>query len=176
MVTLFGFEIRRKSKYKPSPRSGYVFDEEDQIAATEAKRLKAERNRLMQEMALERQKFELDKLRHEQAQLYAEMAGDDDEEDDDDDGGPSPESMLMTLLMSKIQPTPATPQGVPVQQVSRVHYTDEEINQILESIPKPVLKLAKKMDDATLHKHILARAPNVDEDSVIRAVAMLRNR
>lgn len=177
MVSLFGFEIKRKSTYKPSPRSGYAFDDEDQIAATEAKRLKAERNRIMQEMALERQKFELEKLRWEQKQLYEEMA---DEEDDDDDDGDdaSPEAMLMSLLMAKFnQPQQApTPQGVPIQQVAKVHYTDEEISQILDQIPKPYLKIAKNMDDSTIQKHILAKVPNVDEDSVQRAIAMLRSR
>ena len=181
MVSLFGFEIKRK-KSAASPRSGYEFTEDDQIHATETKRLKAEQRRVMAEMSLARQKMELDRLRWEQQKLRDEMDDEDDDEDEDSDDDSQANALLLgilaPILSSRGAPTdPAATnniQGVPVSAVREVNFTDDEIRQLLSEMPKTQLKIAKKLDDSTIEKFILSKQPNVSHDTVSRAIRILK--
>lgn len=171
MVSLFGFEIKRKG-YKPSPKSGYTFDDEDQHHATEVKRLKAEQRKLQAEMALERQKLEFEKQKFELESLRDELYGDDEE---DEQEGSSLDKMLVPILMGAFVKQPAPPvDSTPVASVQKVQYTDDEIREILKQVPKHYIKLAQKMDDTTVRKFLYAQQPNVSDDTIERALKILR--
>lgn len=84
------------------------------------------------------------------------------------------DAALIALVGGLLQKQPQQMQ----QQVvapAEIHFTDEELEGLMEQIPKKILKKAREMDDVTIEKFIRGYQPNVDADTVQRAIAMLRD-
>lgn len=172
-MRIFGFEITRSQK-GASPKTGYALSNADREAAlqvreanlnlrrqqAEIESLKLERQRIMQEAELERLKDE----------LYG------DEEDEQEDSGL--EQMLVPILMAVLNKHPADipmAQGIPAQAVQNVNLTDEEIRSVIKQFPKAQVKMAKALSDDVLRKGIIAHVPNINPESVERALAIFRS-
>lgn len=170
MVTLFGFEIKRKQK-GASSRSGYALTEEDRESGYALRQLRTEQKRMQQEIALLREQARLEDARADLEETRRQLYGEDEEDDD----GFSPEALLAPLLLKALSPTPNTEQqGIPASTVSKIHYTDEELKTLLSGVPKHIKVLAKKIDEQTIRKNILGYQPNIDEDSLQRAVLLIK--
>lgn len=169
MVKIFGYRI---TKAKASPKSGTSLSDYDREKAKEIRDLNYQIKALEKKRELEEKKAELMQLKDELYEFVEEEAPEES----------SPESMLMMLLMNHMfkgqMPNPMQtpdPQGVPVQQVEKITFSDDEIRDILKSFNKTYIKIAKKMDDVSLKKAILGHQQNVAPESVDRAVQILRN-
>jgi hypothetical protein len=55
-----------------------------------------------------------------------------------------------------------------------VNYSDDELKQILEVTPKRQLNILKRMPEKVIVSHIKVALPNCDEDSLNRALEMLK--
>lgn len=178
MVSLFGWKLT-KVKTSASPISGYELDDMDRLHATQTKQLRAEMKKIQQEIQIEKQKFELDKLRAEQEQLRQELFGDDEEDEEDEE--PSPEALFLPILLNAFKPgqQPAQEQFFQQQapskeQVQLVQYTDNEIREIMNKLPKKYIKLARNLDDNTIRKFIHSHQPGLNPETVDRALKILR--
>lgn len=164
MVRLFGLEIRRTSKGE-SPISRHVLTDEERESGYQLRAMRMEQKRMQQEIALMREQSRLEEARSDLEDMRSRMYGDDDEEEEDD----SLTKMLLPILMAGKQ-QPQQQQTTPVQ----VNLTDDEIKNIIAQVPKKYLKLAKKMDNSTIEKYIRMQQPNVSQDTINRAISMVK--
>lgn len=165
-MRLFGFNITRKA----SPLSDYALSDDDREASKEVRKLKAEQRKLTEELKLEKLRAQVDKERWEIEQLKAELYGDDEEEEPN-----TTEQMLIPLLMGAFrQPQQQTSDGLPVQSVSKVTYSDQEIGQLIQQIPAKYRKQACKLPESTLKKLIIGYQPNIADETADRAVKLLK--
>lgn len=164
-MRLFGFNITRKA----SPLSDYALSDDDREASKEVRKLKAEQRKLTEELKLEKLKAQVNKERWEIEQLKAELYGYDEEEEPN-----TTEQLLIPLLMGAFRPPQQASEGLPVQSVSKVTYSDQEIEQLIQQIPAKYRKQACKLPESTLKKLIIGYQPNISEETADRAVKLLK--
>jgi len=163
---------RLRSWLGVSPISGKGFNDDEREQSANIRALKREQQRLREQLELEKQKFELEKLQLEIAQQRAELYEDDDEETDNNEM-----SMLMPLIMgllNKNAPVAQEPQGIPASQVAKTQYTDEEIRDIITKLPRKYIKIARSMPEGTVRKLIVSHMPSVSDDTIERALIILK--
>jgi AcrR family transcriptional regulator len=139
------------------------------LAELQAAKVKAE-------IAAIEQKAAQDKAEHD-AYMAAEF--NDAEEDDGEDW-----ASVIGKLAPLFAPRAAAPAAPPISAPSGaapvpagavlIHMTDEEITDILSTVPSSVLKVAKKMPDDQLAGNIKRYYPRADDDSVSRAMRCIR--
>lgn len=92
----------------------------------------------------------------------------------------NPDLLITTLLMNffkKSQDAPQTPSPQPsqiTQTPQKTKYTDDELRQIKAKIPGSYLKEIKSMGDDEITYVLMERFPNVDDDTIKRAVLILK--
>jgi len=87
--------------------------------------------------------------------------------------------LLLTQILNKNQnpnnagtanSTPNTEETVPA-----LHLTDEQLEEIINKLPKQYLKMAEMMSNEQLIAVIKGQVPNIDGDSISRAIMLVRS-
>lgn len=172
------------SIFERKKHSGHQLTQEDAEKAGELNKLRFENKRL----ALEREN-EINRLRAEREQLrltadidrirseLGDEAGEDDSSGEDN-------ALFNTLLMSILTkaknntlpaavPVSAYPPGAAAPPL--IHLSDEELNKTWGELPKQYRKLAKTLSDDTIKSFIQQRLGLCDDDTLNRAVLIVRN-
>jgi hypothetical protein len=174
---------------KSKKKQGYDFTDSDRDASAElrAKRkeiemLKLERENELHKLKIERQRLELMQEIDELKNIYAES--------DEDDGTESSTElelikMFAPMLIKNNQNTPNIngtaaplapnpPQTQTAPSAQHVHLTDEQLNEIWNNTPKMAKMFAKKSNDDVVRTTIKSQINNIDDDSVERALKIIR--
>lgn len=153
------------------------------IKATETK-LKNQRYRLLNERLRRLQrKAEEQEMEEEIRDMEDYLNGDDDENNTNGEsftGNPITDALVqayMPILLNKVQNQNSTSNNasMTVPQTSTpmtVSMTDEALLELKNKLPNKVLKELKTMDDTTKAQLIRLHLPNIDEDTLKRAVVM----
>lgn len=160
------------------------FDDESDIKriAKEMRRSQIQIKAMQQQLELERMKLELERTKLELDEKRADLYGDYDEIDPQEIAN-NPEYLLTNLLLSafsKQQPnnqrentslslTPQTPAGVTAPA-----YTDAQLRELKSKLSPEILAQIPKIPDNILSSQIVAQLPDIDADSLKRAIAILR--
>lgn len=124
--------------------------------------LELERLKMEHELEMERMQAELDDLRG------------DDEDDDDNDAGDNSDALLAGILAKIMFGQQQTPVQVNANLPAKRAYSNEEINLLLEKIPKGLRKQIAGMSDAQLIDYSAKFASDADDGSVMRAINIIR--
>lgn len=160
-MSLFSWFRRKKD-----PRNNHTFTDEDRELARQTRIL-----RMQQLQSQIRAETELNELRvkREKAALQqdiAELTGDEDDE--------SEIVELMKPIINRAFPNPSmAPTVVGTTQMS-VSYSDDNLRDLKKRIPKVFLKQIRKMTDDELKGRIKNELPNIDDDSMHRALTIVR--
>lgn len=152
-------------------KKGHVADDNARELSLAARRNNAELKRM--EFEIKKLDLEIEKLRREAdiQDMRAELYGDEDEEEDLES---KLLSLLTPMLMQKFNmtgmpiPTPETPKE------DTKTLSDEEIEELLEKIPKQARNALKNMSEEEAVKLGKERLPMLSEDTLRRAYAMLK--
>jgi len=127
-----------------------------------------------------KQKLEEREMQAQIEEMEEELYGDDDEEEDNPSSlMQSPEALLMSIIANATLKNnqPATVQ-TPIlnnnSDVAGVKITDEEIREFKKKLPKAALKYFKNLTDEELEAQIKAKMPHIDDNTIDRAVIILR--
>jgi len=136
-------------------------------------RLKNQRLKMLQqEMEFLNNKLEERQLIEQIEEIRQDLEG--DYEDDQINTSQSFEEQFMGAVLGPIlaknqaQQTP-----VPQQSQSKVNLTDEQLLEHKQSIPENTLKMIKTLDQPAQMNLIKSTYPQLDEDTVLRAVELL---
>jgi len=173
-MSLFGWFRKRK---------GFPFSDEDRAFSLQTRKENADIERRKRQLDLEERKLEHEKRKAElEADILearnriSELNGTDEEEGSD---GSDTDAMLMLLLTKVLggnAPLSASASSAPNPPVAtKISMTDEQIEEILASMPKRYVKLSRDLSDETLRAMILGKMPNVDDDTIQRAITRARN-
>jgi len=154
------------TKSKNNNRIVYQFTEEDRLKSADIRAKQAELRIAELDLKLARLKAQQDRI-----------GGNGD--------NMSADNMLTSLIMNAMalrNNAPPSQQKAsvgmsilpPIQTVTEVNFTDEQINGILNNFPKWQLKIAKKMDDEQIGGYIRKEIPNISEASLKRGIELLR--
>ncbi|MBR9702436.1 hypothetical protein GOV10_00225 [Candidatus Woesearchaeota archaeon] len=143
-------------------RYSYDFTDADRENSAEIRRLKGELRQSKKMLCL---KQEIGELRNLAFDLRSEDDFEDVEEQPDFLNG-----MLEKLISGAL--TPQQPTEAQTSQL--IDMNDDELKQVIATIPKRQLTIAKKLDDDTLIKVASSHFPALNETSVKRAIALLR--
>ena len=171
---VFGYTVVKKRK-----KSGHTLTDEDREASLATRKAKAELKKIELDIAktqLESKKMEaradLEALRDT---LYPPTETTEESRW---------EQIIMGLLsgMNKSQPVAGSNTSTMQSEVIPPHsqepatmsIDDEELRNILDTIPKKYIKMGKKMSDEQLTTYIKNHLPLADDDTVSRAIAIVR--
>ena len=125
------------------------------------------KRKLDMEIMVQEAELEKAKIAMELADIEAELG----EEEDS-----SPESMLMGLIQKAMPQTQTAP--IPKTSINApsgaVSFTDEQIKQIWSSVPSFYRGVAKTLSDEQVKEFIKQKQPNIDVDSLNRAILIIR--
>lgn len=168
-----------KSLFTKKKKSSYEFTDEDRELSNEIRKQRAE-------IRKEKAKYELEKERlrnqieiEELKSQLEELKGIGDEEE---------QSIEQTLLNSILTPliqkqfnpmdslkmASSSSYSAPANREEEVHFSDDEIKGMIHQFDRATLKYARKMDDEQLRTVIIDRVPNIDADSVNRAILLIK--
>jgi len=174
-----GLKVGIFNKKKKTNRT--VTDEQRE-SSLESRRLNAELKQLKQELETEklRQQHELSMMRleEEKLKLQDKIADYTEYEEENETEGLSMEKILMSIITSKLAggvlSSPLTPNSLEIDTPASPSFSDEEIQYFINQMPKAQLKQAKKMPDSLLKKTILSQVPNADEETIQRAITLIK--
>lgn len=132
-----------------------------------------------------KQKLEEREMEAEIAELEAELYGEEEESEESPMAlMQSPEALLMSIIsqaaLKRQSPAAETTSNafnsnpLSTSSAAGVKITDEEIRQFKSKLPKAALKYLKKSTDEELEAQIKSRLPNIDDDTIDRAIIILR--
>jgi hypothetical protein len=170
---LFGLKLVREKKYVPN----HVFSDDERESGLEIQKLKREQKKLKETMEVEKLKLEVDMLRAEIDEKRSELY--DDDEDVEPQDLMNPDALFMSLIgkilggnMQVQQPMNPVPISTPV--VAKKSLSNEELLELKKAIDPKHLKLIKVAPKEILESEIRKRLPEVDDDTITRAMAMLK--
>jgi len=170
--------FRRVFGLKQSP--GFPFDDRDREASMAMRQSRAELTRLKNELEKQRLmlEHEKEKLRlevdiEEQRQHLEDLTGSEDEEPAEQSGSVA-DGMLMMLAQKILTPAAAQPPTTQQPTSTTTSMSDEQLREILETVPSKYLKLARSMSDDSLRGIIVSRLPGIDADTCNRAIRMVK--
>jgi hypothetical protein len=70
-------------------------------------------------------------------------------------------------------PIPTENASISSPMEQKQHFTDEQIKAIWDNTPKIAKVFAKKSDEQTIKTQIIKQIPNIDEDSIARAIKLI---
>jgi len=181
MVSLFGFELKKKEK-----RVYPLEDVEVQEIALNTRRnntiakalhdLKMDEiNHLKKLQDIRHNEEENRILEAQYNETLQNIYGADDEDDEIEGFAQTPEGMFMELVqnvMNKNKPQAQQPQQQ-VQPVQKQDFTDEQINEYLEQVPKSQLANIKAYDVDTQKELIKSKVPNISDASLNKIINLL---
>ena len=149
----------------------------------EIKRIEYETDKRMQELKLKRQELEVAKLEAEISEYdlddQAPMQQITEAVAQDDSSDKMLMNILTPIIMNSMQKTNApvvnnsmsTPHN---STAALVAFSDEQLKQYWKDVPKYVKAMAKTMSDEQIKNLIKGKLSNIDDDSLNRAVAIIR--
>lgn len=161
--------------FKRKEHPGHILDDEDRKIGVETRQMRSLAKREKEKLELERERLnheiEMMRMRAELEELQADLYGD---EEDEQPEGTSNEALLASVLMPMLtrQQAPPPPPA-PVMPAKRT-YSDAEISALLGAIPKNLRKVVKKLPDEALIARAQQYAPDADENTISRALEMIR--
>ena len=178
IFNIFGKKRGRKAETEPKTDEEIIESDNGKLEkAIRRKRAEIHHRRL--EQLNER----LEEIRMEQEIADAEdslaaLEGDDEEDVINPADAMNPD-MLMMGLLTKVLNKPAAapvPQVAPSTKLESriISYSDEQIRDLKSKIPKPYLNKLQKCTDEEISGQLLERFPDVDNDTIKRAVVILR--
>lgn len=98
------------------------------------------------------------------------------------DSGLDMNQALMMLLAKAFMPQqgavpvpPASPTTPPQAAPATVTFTDEQLRTVWNELPRAARKMAQNLDDDTVKNFIQAKLPGIDDDSLSRALRIVRS-
>jgi hypothetical protein len=168
--------FRKKEDRLPS----YTFLEEDRGLSLEIRRSKSEIAKQKQQLELEVMKLEAERTK---LQLQAEIEEarqriQDMTEDSETSHGSNPADVMMMALLSKVMggnAAPVAPSGLPPSPINnheapRENYSDEQIQQLWNNVPKEIKKIARGMSEEQIGDFVSKQMPQVDSDTRTRII------
>lgn len=165
------FNFWKKKQHKVD----YAFTDEDRELAQQQRQDRAELARLNREIARMDLQYQLEERKARLEELQSELYGEEDEGE-----GSSWESMLMPLIAQyltkgQVNTGMATSEiQSPQNTVEAISLTDEQLLNLKSQIPKQYLSIAKTLDDTTLKSYIRQKIGVLDEDTLNRALQLIR--
>jgi len=154
----------------PFKSKRHVLTDADRDLSLERRRLAMNRDLLDLELYKARHDLEMAQIQNDLQQLRSE-------------GGDGEDSMLnqaLTLLMSRAfgdqTPAGSIPQTPPqVLPTAGVSFSDEQLRDTWQQLPKIARKVAMSWSDEQLSQFIQGKMPGVDQDTINRAIAVVRS-
>jgi hypothetical protein len=170
-MDIFGLKISRNRKKTDSPQA-----ESEDMA--ELRNFKAEIKRQELKMKLAEQQLEhkerMMDLQDRIQEMQERMFG-----DDDDSGGGNVENMLMQFIMQKGMQQqgsqPLNTQHTPPPTPAAVSISEEQLQEYWKSLPRIQRKMAKMASDEQIGALLRDKVKNIDDDSIKRAIELIRN-
>lgn len=169
--------------FQKKKHNGHQLTQEDAEKAGELNKLRFENKRL----ALEREN-EINRLRAEREQLrltadidrIRQELGDNDGEEDGQDDNEVFNTLLLSILprlkgstLPAAAPVSANPPGAAAPPL--IHLSDEELQEAWGQIPKAAKKVARTLSESSIKAYIQQRVGNCDEDTLNRAVQIVKS-
>jgi len=160
-MSWFSSIFRKKQPYR-------FTDEEREISAdirrqkAEISKMKLERENLIHKMEMERKMLEL------KAEI-TELKG-----IDGDDEQPQDDFRSLIQMLAMMGGNQQQPQQFQQQQPQKISLTDEQLKKIWEDLPAAAKSFSKRSSDETIKSLILSNMPNIDDDSMQRAISLVR--
>jgi len=161
--------------FKRKEAKSYSFGDEDRQFSLEKRRANAELTKIRNEIALEKEKYQLEKAKLELKELRSQMS---DFDDSDDSQSPNVENLLLTAVLGFMNKQQQPMQQQPVTtsaSVESIKLSDEDILNILHSLPKKYISIGKKLSDNNLLNIIYKQMPNISETDAKRVLTHFRN-
>jgi len=167
-------------------KSKYDFSDLDRAHSKEVLHKKSEVKREFERLQCERELLQIQKLREELNEEMSEYYGDDE---DDEENPKNPQSFdalaveFFSRVLDKKMPRdqsqgfdPSQSHNLQNQVPEKTELTDEQILQYLNSIPPQHIEIAKTKTDHELYEKITSEHPNIGEQSIRRAILVLRSK
>jgi len=162
---------------------GTGFSDEDRELSKQIRKDRAEiaKQKAQLDLANLRLEHELKKVALEadiaeaRARLEDLQGGDDEEPQE---SGSMIDMAMMTLLTKAIGGQPANVAPAAPQEPSRPSgesLTDEQLESLWEQVPKPFRKIAASWSDSEVQSFIKSRMPGLDQDTLDRALRLVRS-
>lgn len=160
---------------KKDNRNNYEFSEEDRKTSLELRKLNAERKKILSEIEIQKAKLELEKQKYELDELRAELSEDEEEETESS----TPETLLTTALLNiflkgqmQNQNPSVSVNKTPSENSSVL--TQEDVFNIVKTIPDKYLKRARKMSDEELLSFGKLNYPNLSEEQMKQIINYIK--
>lgn len=151
---------------------GYTLKPEDTEAGHIHRQMLAERNKEIKELRqqmdhlrfLRQQKQLQDQIEDMKTELYGDV---------EEEGGINEEQLLLQIL----SPFMGNSQMIKQKEATMsqaVQLSDEEIKQILNQFPTRSVQMFSRLPEETQRKAILMRFPNVSDDTLTRAIQLIK--
>jgi len=179
-MRIFGIEIKKRNK-----RLKREFEDSDRELSLAQRRLNGERRKIEREREILEAKKRLMETKAEYDELKNELFNNDEVEETEEEN--SIDNMFQMMLLKKLfgnennLSSVSSPQtnGINTPNVQtesgKIVFTEQQLTEILNEIPKSIRKKLNKLDDATLKQTILSRFPNISNESLLKAIELLRN-
>lgn len=167
-------------KRKEPAKKRHSFTDDDRMLSAEKRKLKQRLDLEILKLETTRDKLSLQAEIEQATQELQELRGD---YDDEEPSGSSVEDTLITTLLTKVlsgQQQTTSSQVSPTLTTSSVaplgvEMSNEQLETIWGSLPKKQQKIAKDMDDEQLKQLIKGQIPNVNDDTLVRAIGIVRS-
>jgi len=179
-----------KKKETEEEQRPYQFTDEDREKSAQLRLMRAELKKLEKETKLDELKEELE-FKKEELRLRREKRLMELSENPNDSSSMEDKLMMLILapILSKLGMNTLAPDGVissaaavglsssPLAKetaAASMSLSDDILKQLLGKVPKSYLKIAKKMQKEELELLIKNQLPLVDEDTINRAILLLK--
>lgn len=160
--------------FRKKKTPNHVLDDTDRELSLTTRRQAAQLKQARAQLELERLKMEHELEMTRMQEELDELRGDDND-DDDDDAGDSSDALLATILAKIMFGQQQQPVQVNASLPAKRAYSNEEINLLLEKIPKGARKQVASMTDEELVNYSHKFAADADDGSIMRAINIIRS-
>ncbi len=165
-------------RHKNSNYTGRTFTDEDRDTSAEiraAKKeialLKLQREDELHKLKIEKQRLE---LQAEIEDLRAVFEDSDDNTTDSDDITATMLKIFGPAIAATITPKQTAIAATDEQPQGKIRISDDELKRLWDDTPKKYKIFVPSLDDATIKTYLLAKMPNLDEDTQNRALKIVR--
>lgn len=157
------------------PRHNHEFNDGDRSAAADITNQKARLKKLEMQKEHEIKMMELEARELELEQELADLQGDDEEFDEEDSADALLVKLLQPILQRAHSVSPSShAAGLPASPSPAQTMTDDQLRKIFEDLPVHLKSAARVSSDDRIQEAILNQYPGVDQDTLERAVKIVR--
>lgn len=150
-------------------------------AMQERKHLELENIKLEAAKRREELEDELDEIRHErevrrlEREVRMQEALERLQPEEEEIEGDSPETLLISLLSRVMNKAPSqSPAQVVENPPKPVTFSPEKVKNIWDGLSDTEKAIAKRMTDEQIRDYLINQIPNIDKDSIEKAIAVVR--